>query len=37
MKNKKVKQMLFDVIVKGRKAIWYGDENEIVQISTSYN
>lgn len=29
MKNKKVKQMLFDVIVKGRKAIWYGEESEV--------
>lgn len=29
MKNKRVKQMLFDVVLKGRKAIWYGEESEI--------
>lgn len=29
MKNVKVKQMLFSVILKDRKAIWYGEESEI--------
>ncbi len=29
MKNKKVKQMLFDVVLKGRKAIWHGDESGV--------
>lgn len=29
MKNKRVKQMLFDVVLKGRKAIWYGEESEV--------
>ena len=29
MKNKRVKQMICDVVLKGRKAVWYGDETEV--------
>lgn len=29
MKNKQAKQMIADVALKGRKAIWYGEESEI--------
>lgn len=29
MKNKRAKQMIFDVVLKGRKAIWYGEESEV--------
>lgn len=28
-KNKTVKQMIVDVVLQGRKAIWYGEETEI--------
>lgn len=29
MKNKRVKQMIADIILQGRKAVWYGEETEI--------
>ncbi|CAH9016526.1 hypothetical protein VP137E351_P0068 [Vibrio phage 137E35-1] len=29
MKNIRAKQMIADVALKGRKAIWYGEESEI--------
>jgi len=29
MKNKKVKQMIFDVTMKGRKLFWYGETSEV--------
>ena len=29
MKNKHVKQMISDVVLKGRVAIWQGDESEV--------
>lgn len=29
MKNKQVKQMIADIVLHGRKAVWYGEESEI--------
>ncbi|MEZ9372138.1 hypothetical protein AB4235_05590 [Vibrio cyclitrophicus] len=29
MKNKRVKQMIVDITLQGRKAIWSGDESEV--------
>lgn len=29
MKNKQAKQMIVDITLKGRKAIWSGDESEV--------
>ncbi|HDY8168844.1 TPA: hypothetical protein RQK98_004173 [Vibrio vulnificus] len=29
MKNKRAKQMITDVVLQGRKAIWSGDETEV--------
>lgn len=29
VRNKTIKQMLVDVVLQGRKAIWYGEETEI--------
>lgn len=29
MKNKRVKQMIADVVLQGRKAFWHGDETEV--------
>ncbi|MPX98234.1 hypothetical protein EHW61_16535 [Salinivibrio sp. VYel6] len=29
MKNKRAKQMIVDVTLKGRKAIWHGEESEV--------
>ncbi|AUS00312.1 hypothetical protein NVP1273O_35 [Vibrio phage 1.273.O._10N.286.54.C7] len=35
MKNKIAKQMIADVALKGRKAIWYGEESEVFAANSA--